>query len=102
MRIANRSRFSSTWSHLLPSECGSGPLRRAGDPRGVCVHKEAPVGECNDKPGSLTATARISRSFQKLASELRVRRHALADEVTPAPIWMQPGREEGQAAGHQP
>jgi hypothetical protein len=31
---------------------------------GVCVHKEAPVGKCNDKPGSLTVTARISRRLQ--------------------------------------
>src|SRR5271165_3659096 len=34
-------------------------------PGGFCVHKEAPVGaSINDKPGSLTVTARISRSLQ--------------------------------------
>ena len=50
-----RDRVNSCSGH-----CG----RRAGDSGGSVVREGVPVGDCNDKPGSLTVTARISRSLQ--------------------------------------
>src|SRR5271166_6472524 len=37
---------------------------RAGDSRGSVFTRKLPWGECIDKPGRLTVTARISRSLQ--------------------------------------
>src|SRR5271165_1797435 len=39
-------------------------MGRAGDSGGSVIREGVPVGDCNDKPGSLTVTARISRSLQ--------------------------------------
>jgi hypothetical protein len=77
----------------VPSQSFRAPFRRlyrnwrAGDSGGSVVREGVPVGDCNDKPGSLTVTARISRSLQTprnlpLSREIR----GAASDRRPRPV----------------